>query len=204
MFHGPEITAAQAKSMGMTRYSLAKPCPHGHFAWRRLQDHYCMECRKVARRTWKRSPAGRHYASRIDKEKRARKGLYSAVINARQCTNDQFRTISHGVKDIHKPNRTTQLSGVALKIHFTHLFQEGMSWDNYGEAWHVDHIRPSSSFDLNDPQQFKLCFSWWNLQPLFPEQNLEKSDLYGAEDELDWVVHIDRFGYRGDFHLVYS
>ena len=204
MFHGPEITPKQAQLMGMTRYTLAKPCAHGHFAWRRLQDNYCMECRKISRKAWKRSPAGRYYASRVDREKRAKKGLYSAVNSARACTIDHFQTLSRGVSDIHKPNKTTQLSGVAMKIHFTHLFQEGMTWDNYGEAWHVDHIRPASSFDLNDPNQFKLCFSWWNLQPLTPEQNVEKGDHYDSVDELDWVVHIDRFGYRGDFYLVYS
>lgn len=45
----------------------------------------------------------------------------------------------------------------------------------------VDHIQPISSFDLSDPQEVKAAFHFTNLQPLTPEQNLEKSN------RLDWV-----------------
>jgi hypothetical protein len=53
------------------------------------------------------------------------------------------------------------------------LFLEGMSWDNYGK-WHIDHIRPCSSFDLSDTEQQKICFNYKNLQPLWAEDNLRK------------------------------
>jgi hypothetical protein len=53
-------------------------------------------------------------------------------------------------------------------------FRPGMTWENHGSGWHVDHIRPCSTFDLTDPQQQKLCFHYTNLQPLFPPENLSK------------------------------
>lgn len=53
-------------------------------------------------------------------------------------------------------------------------FKLGMTWENYGSVWHVDHVQPCASFDLNDSQQQKLCFHWTNLQPLFAEENLAK------------------------------
>jgi hypothetical protein len=53
-------------------------------------------------------------------------------------------------------------------------FQSGMTWENYGPVWHVDHKRPCASFDLSDPVQQRLCFHWTNLQPLFAEENLRK------------------------------
>jgi hypothetical protein len=53
-------------------------------------------------------------------------------------------------------------------------FKPGMTWENYGPGWHVDHIRPCASFDLSDPSQQKLCFHFTNLQPLWAEENQEK------------------------------
>lgn len=53
-------------------------------------------------------------------------------------------------------------------------FKPGMSWENYGLVWHVDHKRPCNTFDLNDPVQQRQCFHWSNLQPLFAQENLTK------------------------------
>ena len=54
---------------------------------------------------------------------------------------------------------------------------EPMTWDNYGSAWHVDHIIPRSSFDYLSEldQDFQDCWSLANLQPLWQEANLAKS-----------------------------
>ena len=62
-----------------------------------------------------------------------------------------------------------------LKEHLESQFKEGMTWDNYGfYGWHIDHIRPISSFDLEDEEQMKQCFHYTNLQPLWAEENLKK------------------------------
>ena len=53
------------------------------------------------------------------------------------------------------------------------LFTDGMSWDNWGE-WHIDHIKPVSSFDKNTP--ISLVNSLDNLQPLWAKDNLSKSN----------------------------
>ena len=50
-----------------------------------------------------------------------------------------------------------------------------MNWDNYGQ-WHIDHIRPCASFNLLDPIEQKICFHYTNLQPLWAEDNLKKSN----------------------------
>ena len=60
-----------------------------------------------------------------------------------------------------------------LNKHLESLFQQGMSWDNYGE-WHIDHIRPCASFDLTDFEQQKQCFHYSNLQPLWAADNFAK------------------------------
>jgi hypothetical protein len=62
-------------------------------------------------------------------------------------------------------------------------FHPGMTWENYGPVWHVDHRRPCASFDLNDPYQQKLCFHWTNLQPLFAAENFEKGAKWEKEGD---------------------
>lgn len=58
-----------------------------------------------------------------------------------------------------------------LRAHLEALFVDGMNWQNYGE-WHVDHLRPVSSFDL--PAQMAECWALENLQPLWGPENLSK------------------------------
>lgn len=62
-----------------------------------------------------------------------------------------------------------------LVAHIEKQFLAGMFWENRSR-WHIDHKRPVSSFDLSDPEQQKACFHFSNLQPLWAEDNLKKSD----------------------------
>ena len=64
-----------------------------------------------------------------------------------------------------------------LKDYLSLKFENGMSWDNYGE-WHIDHIKPLSIFDLTDKKQFKKACHYTNLQPLWAEDNIKKSNYY--------------------------
>jgi hypothetical protein len=62
----------------------------------------------------------------------------------------------------------------------THLelqFKDDMSWDNYGK-WHVDHIKPISSFNIVEmgDEEFMKCWSLGNLQPMWGEENIRKSN----------------------------
>jgi hypothetical protein len=83
-----------------------------------------------------------------------------------------------------KAASTLELVGCTYSELVAHLeaqFLPGMSWENYGyETWHIDHIKPCASFDLTDPEQQRQCFHFANLQPLWAEDNLRKSD------RLDW------------------
>lgn len=64
---------------------------------------------------------------------------------------------------------TTQV----LMAHLQSQFQSGMSWDNYGE-WHIDHIAPLSSFNLEEPEELARACHYSNLQPLWAGDNLRK------------------------------
>lgn len=62
-----------------------------------------------------------------------------------------------------------------LKESIESKFTEGMVWENYGE-WHIDHIRPISSFDKNVKPSVINDLN--NLQPLWAFDNLSKGSKY--------------------------
>ena len=74
-----------------------------------------------------------------------------------------------------------------LKSHIEGLWEPWMSWDNYGgksnderQTWHIDHIKPHSSFDyqsMDDPL-FLECWSLSNLQPLEKKANMSKGSQF--------------------------
>ena len=61
--------------------------------------------------------------------------------------------------------------------HLEYQFTDGMIWENYGE-WHVDHIKPISSFNIVEmgDEEFMKCWSLDNLQPMWGEENIRKSN----------------------------
>lgn len=65
------------------------------------------------------------------------------------------------------------ISPQGLREHIQSRFADGMTWENYGH-WHVDHIRPLSSFDLSTKETVREASHWTNLQPLWARDNLSK------------------------------
>lgn len=62
-----------------------------------------------------------------------------------------------------------------LKKHLESQFKPGMTWNNHTlKGWHIDHIKPLSSFDLSDREQFLQAVHYTNLQPLWAHENLTK------------------------------
>jgi hypothetical protein len=66
-----------------------------------------------------------------------------------------------------------------FKIHLESQFQEGMSWNNYGNkegCWSIDHRLPCSSFDHSDEEQIKKCWHYSNMQPMWHIENIKKGN----------------------------
>lgn len=80
-----------------------------------------------------------------------------------------------GLSKVSRTFATLGYTPAELMKHLESRFIESMSWDNMSE-WHIDHIRPVSSFtftSMDDPE-FKACWALENLQPMWATDNLSK------------------------------
>jgi hypothetical protein len=70
-----------------------------------------------------------------------------------------------------------QYSPEELINHLEKQFKDDMTWDNYG-IWHVDHKLPITSFNIQEmgDEEFMKCWCLDNLQPMWGEENIRKSN----------------------------
>lgn len=77
---------------------------------------------------------------------------------------------------IRKNKKTIEMLGANFDIVFKHIesqFQEGMTWENYGQkGWHVDHKIPLCS--AKNESDLVTLMHWSNLQPLWAYDNHKK------------------------------
>lgn len=137
---------------------------------------------------WKRNPdAHRANVARW----RAENFDYSQEINRqtqarRRSTpwgriNNRMWTIVHngvraGTTNYGMYNEVLGYTWARLKSHLESQFLPGMTWENWGEAWELDHIKPVSSYKYESIEcpTFKECWALSNLRPLWRDENQAK------------------------------
>lgn len=72
-----------------------------------------------------------------------------------------------------------------LKSHIENTFTAGMTWENYGSAWHIDHIIPKVNFDMTDWREVNRANHYTNLQALSPADN--RAAYCNAKTELELI-----------------
>jgi hypothetical protein len=88
------------------------------------------------------------------------------------------------LKGIRKMKKTFEFLGCTaqeLRQHLESQFEPGMTWQNYGSHWHVDHVFPLAWFDLSDPEHQKKAFGLKNMQPMWAEENSRKRDRFAGK-----------------------
>jgi hypothetical protein len=113
-----------------------------------------------------------HFESKIAMTLRAR--VRRSVKNGRLIYRNMENILGYSIQE--------------LINHLESTFQEGMSWDNYNyHGWHVDHIRPVSSFKLTNEdeslniEEIRKCWALENLRALWGKENMIKSDYWEEE-----------------------
>lgn len=103
---------------------------------------------------------------------------YRIQINIRTCVSKVFKRKNK----IHSISKSLGCSTSFLKQHLESKFQFGMSWENYGSKWHIDHIIPLTAFNLQDIIHFRAACNYKNLQPLWAKDNISKGNKFKEEN----------------------
>jgi hypothetical protein len=126
------------------------------------------------------------YHSNWKKQKREEDVTYKLKENMARRVRHELNTLLKGKKT----KRTVEYLGCSigeLKIYLESKFIENMSWDNYGEIWHIDHIIPCNAWNFSNEFENKCCWNYRNLQPLGSSENQSKKDKFDENDKQKYI-----------------
>jgi hypothetical protein len=115
--------------------------------------------------------------NRTRKIKYKKNNIYNLKCKIRTSINRSLK-----IKNFNKNTKTANILGAdwdTFKKYFENQFTDNMSWDNFDKI-HIDHKIPLAAAST----EFEVIAlnHYTNLQPLWAEDNLKKSDKYDPED----------------------
>ena len=125
-------------------------------------------------------------ASKWNRENKLRRNARLKIWNREQQENNLQRTLSKNLRTRMwfalsaqhcKSKNVMRNLGCTVeefKRHIEKQFQPGWTWENWGTAWEIDHIKACVKFDLSDPAQVEKCFHFSNQRPLGIFENRSK------------------------------
>ncbi len=85
---------------------------------------------------------------------------------------------------------------IGFKNHIDKYLIEGMTIDNFGKVWGLDHIVPVDLFDLTNKNDLELCYNYNNIMPMFNSDNrLKGASVHFSLEKLNTMnanVYIDK------------
>ena len=130
-----------------------------------------------------------HYKEMVDKWRKENREQINAQKNA--YNKEQFKTniifkisrilrgrLRQAIKGNFKSGSAVRDLGCTIEFLAAYIaakFHDGMTWDNWGPVWELDHIEALGLFNLTDHEQFLIACNYKNLQPLTVEEHAIKS-----------------------------
>lgn len=178
------VSKEEAVEYGLTRYFDGSICKRGHVSERVVANGMCCQCQTDRAQTKEHKKKKSEYYRKnkeslmaanvkAQRERYQKSPSYKAAAAARNMLK---RVLRQGNKRKH--GGTYEMLGygrIDLMNRMEGQFQDGMSWDNYGE-WHIDHITPVSWFVKNGITDPSVINALSNLQPLWAEENFAKGN----------------------------
>ena len=100
--------------------------------------------------------------------------------------------IGQAIKKNFKHGIGVKYLGISISEYKNYLesqFEPWMNWDNWRhhhdseKSWHIDHIKPISTFDLSTEEGIKAAFNWRNTIPLDSFENMSKGAKWKEKKE---------------------
>lgn len=173
----------------LSEFNKDKKSSDGH-------DYTCRSCRIIKKRKWRAK--NKHHASEYDKkfylenkeskrksnlEARRRRRENNPLVRIKESYCSSLRRAFQSISE-QKNAKSQEILGCTNEEFRGHLQSkfynhpttgESMSFDNYGlYGWHLDHIIPIST--AKSEEDVKRLSHYSNLQPLWAEDNLKKSN----------------------------
>ena len=123
-----------------------------------------------------------NYSARYERERKKYDALFKLNKSIRCLIRGSIKRAG-----CRKNSKTVMILGLTPKKFRAYLegkFKEGMSWQNYGD-WHIDHIIPMAA--AKDEFEAEILNHHLNLQPMWADNNIKKSDSYKEEDKEEMI-----------------
>ena len=170
-------TVAKSRERAATRHQRLKNDPEYKRkkaiqlkAWKKKNKDKVAENQKQ----WaKKNPQRMTSFRKNSRKKRMLDPINRIIHNMRKRISKALKTRSDSTVDL------IGCSSNQLRKHIQSQFIGCMTWDNYGKAWHIDHIVPASYFDSSQRQERLRCNHFSNLRPLWAKTNIKRSNKAG-------------------------
>lgn len=166
---GRKVAMAKYESKPETKLRKSK----NHKSWSEKNREHL----NTYHQKWREKNIDKHreYKRKYEKHRKDTDPLYKLISNFRTAIYQVLKE-SNVEKNGHYFD-VLKYSPEELISHLEKQFTDGMTWDNYG-IWHLDHSLPITSFDIKEigDEEFMKCWSLSNLQPMWGEENIRKSN----------------------------
>ena len=201
------ISREEARKLGSIKYYTGKPCIHGHDSPKYVRSNWCCECARLFNKKQRdkhkgeSSPSTKRWRAKNReklletkrKKERERRSISREIERERRKSDTQFLVKKQAQNMLHRTLRATNskkvtrtevslgYSGEDLRKHIEGQFRPGMCWGNFGRGpgfWNIDHIKPVMAFVKEGESDPSVINALPNLQPLWFEENSQKSDRW--------------------------
>lgn len=138
-----------------------------------------LEAKREANKKW--AAANRDKVREATRKYEARRLREDEDFRMRRYLRTRQRQALAGIPKVCSAVRDLGCTIEELWVHLESKFQPGMTRENYGPVWVLDHIFPLAKVKKGCRIEFLASANWRNLQPLTPEQNNEKGDTVTPE-----------------------